>query len=178
MNRRRLPHVFPPETAVFLTWHLHGSLPTALYPPPGRLNSGHAFVWMDRYLDTTPGGRMWLRQPEVVRVVVACIQKGVELKHYRLHAYVAMANYVHLLITPLIDPGLLIKFWKGASAREANRLLGEPGRSGRRSYDHWVRNQREFEKIRAYIEENPVKAGLAAQADLYPWSSAGDNRSN
>ena len=36
-----------------------------------------------------------------------------------------------------------------------------------------MRNQREFEKIRCYIEENPVRAGLVADASQYRWSSAG-----
>ena len=41
------------------------------------------------------------------------------------------------------------------------------------SYDRWVRNKREFDNLRGYIEENPAKARLAARAELYPWSSAG-----
>jgi hypothetical protein len=30
-----------------------------------------------------------------------------------------------------------------------------------------------FERIRGYIEENPVKAGLVDAAERFPWSSAG-----
>ena len=40
-----------------------------------------------------------------------------------------------------------------------------------RSHDHWVRDERELERITAYIENNPVKAGLAPNASLYRWSS-------
>ena len=40
-------------------------------------------------------------------------------------------------------------------------------------YDHWVRDHREFDNIKNYIEQNPVKAGMVAAAELYPWSSAG-----
>jgi hypothetical protein len=49
--RRRLPHRYPEGKWLCLTWHLHGSLPHSMYPPPGLVNSGKAFVWMDRYLD-------------------------------------------------------------------------------------------------------------------------------
>jgi hypothetical protein len=35
-----------------------------------------------------------------------------------------------------------------------------------------VRDLLEGQRIRAYIENNPVKAGLAAHAEEYPWSSA------
>ena len=40
------------------------------------------------------------------------------------------------------------------------------------SYDRMVRHEREFERIRSYIEENPVRAGLVRQASEYRWSSA------
>jgi putative transposase len=41
------------------------------------------------------------------------------------------------------------------------------------SYDRLVRDGTEFERIRRYIEYNPVRAGLVATPAAYPWSSAG-----
>jgi hypothetical protein len=41
------------------------------------------------------------------------------------------------------------------------------------SYDHLVRHEREFQKIRNYIEWNPVRAGLVTETSEYPWSSVG-----
>jgi putative transposase len=173
-QRRRLPHIYSVGTPLFLTWHLHGSVPVSLLPPPGPLTSGQAFVWLDRQLDTTRSGPMYLRQPEIARIVVDSIHKGAELGHYELAAYVVMANHVHLLIRPLIAPDRLLKSLKGATARHANRLLGRTGEPfwQKESYDHWVRNQSEFEKIRVYIENNPVKAGLVRSPEEFPWSSA------
>jgi putative transposase len=117
---------------------------------------------------------MYLRQPEIARIVVDSIRKGAELGHYELAAYVVMANHVHLLIRPLIAPDRLLKSLKGVTARYANRLLGRTGEPfwQKESYDHWVRNQSEFEKIRAYIENNPVKVGLVRSPEEFPWSSA------
>jgi putative transposase len=68
-----------------------------------------------------------------------------------------------------------MKSLKGASAREANRVLGPTAEPfwQKESYDHWVRNPSEFQKIRNYIEANPVKAGLAQNPQDYLWSSAG-----
>ena len=40
------------------------------------------------------------------------------------------------------------------------------------TYDHEVRHQREFERIRYYIENNPVCAGLVLEACQYRWSNA------
>jgi len=67
----------------------------------------------------------------------------------------------------------------GRAFAAMDRLLdqGLEGRTGmpfwqEESYDHLARDRREFEKIRFYIENNPVRAGLVTQPDVYRWSSA------
>jgi REP element-mobilizing transposase RayT len=139
------------------------------------LSSGQAFVWLDRRLDAGQYGPTWLARADIARIVAASIIKGAELGHYAPAAWVVMPNHVHLLITPHISPSRLLKSLKGATARDANRVLGRTGEPfwQKESYDDWVRNRSEFEKIRAYIETNPVKAGLVADARQFPWSSAG-----
>jgi putative transposase len=172
-HRRRLPHIYAPGQSLFVSWHLHGSLPRSAYPP-GKLLSGQAFASVDHHLDAAPSGPVYLRQEAVAQIVVDSIRQGAELGHYILHAFVVMPNHVHVLLTPQVPPSRLLKSLKGCTAREANRILGRTGETfwQRESYDHWVRNQAEFQRIGAYIENNPVKAGLAARASDYPWSSA------
>jgi REP element-mobilizing transposase RayT len=167
---RRLPHIFDEGANLFVTWHLCGSLPRERYPPPGKLNSGAAFVWMDRYLDTAREGPQWLRRAEIATVVEAVMHH----QDCDLHAYVIMPNHVHVLLAPKIPPSQLMQYIKGASAREANKILGICGKPfwQHESYDHLVRTPEEFTKIRRYIEGNPVKAGLAATPEAYRWSSA------
>jgi putative transposase len=142
-------------------------------PGPVSLPAGEAFVWMDCHLDAARAGPMYLRQPAIAQLVMESIRKGVQLGQYELYAYVVMANHVHILIHPHIEPSRLLKSLKGATAREANKLLRRTGEPfwQKKSYDHWVRNQSEFHRIRAYIENNPVKAGLVKISDEYPWSS-------
>ena len=122
---------------------------------------------------------MYLCQPAIARIVVGSIRKGVELAHFELGAYVVMANHVHLLISPKIPPDRLMKSLKGSTAREANRALGRTGEPfwQKESYHHWVRGPQEFERIRTYIENNPVKAGVVQTPEDFPWSSAGVERS-
>ena len=129
---------------------------------------------MDRYLDTVRKGPMFLRQGAVAQLVKDSLYKGEQLEHYELHAWVVMANHVHALLTPRIAPGRFIASLKGATARAANKLLrrtGEPFWQAE-SYDRWVRNEDEFFKIRSYIEQNPVKAGLVTEPTTFRWSSA------
>jgi len=131
---------------------------------------------MDRYLDTTRNGPMFLRREAIARLVKNSLKAGERLGHYELHAWVIMANHVHALLTPRITPSRLIASLKGATARAANKLLartGEPFWQGE-CYDHWVRDEKEFSSIRSYIEQNPVKAGFAAEPAAFRWSSAYD----
>jgi REP element-mobilizing transposase RayT len=97
------------------------------------------------------------------------------LRHCVLHAFVVMPNHVHLLITPAVPLPRLTKSLKGITAKRANAVLGLTGIPfwQDESYDHVVRNEREFERIRNYIEGNPVRAGLVKDAGAYRWSSAG-----
>src|SRR5258706_5390153 len=85
-----------------------------------------------------------------------------------------MSNHVHVLLLPKISPSKLLQALKGATAREANRVLGRTGETfwQAESYDHWVRDESEWKRIVAYIENNPVRAGLVARAEDYAWSSA------
>jgi len=148
--------MYPKGAPLFVTRHLHGSVPHHLHPP-GTLTSGEAFVWLDRHMDSPMQGPMYLQQPEFAKIVVASIHKGVELGHYEL-----------------VAPDRLLRSLKGATAREANLLLGRTGEPfwQKESYDHWVRNHGEFMRIRGYIEKNPVKAGLVSRPEDFPWSSS------
>ena len=173
-SRRRLPHAYPEGKWLFVTWHLHGSLPQGKYPPPGKASGGKAFVWMDRYLDHASSGPQFLRQPPIAQIVSDSLHKGVELGHYDLGAFALMANHVHVLLYPRISPSRLLQSLKGFTAREANRLLARTGEPfwQAESYDHWVRDEREYVRIAAYNECNPVNAGLVEHPEDYPWSSA------
>jgi len=108
-------------------------------------------------------------------VVEAIRYDASALGHYAEHAFVVMPNHVHLLLTPLVPLTQLTKSLKGITAKRANRMLALTGGPfwQEESYDHLVRDQREFHRIVRYIEQNPVRAGLAKEACEYGWSSAG-----
>ena len=117
---------------------------------------------------------MFLQRPEVACLVVDALQRGVELGYYYLRAFVVMGNHVHVLLRPRQQVSRLLQGPKGSTAREANQLLARTGQPfwQRESYDHWVREERQLERIAAYIENNPVQAGLAPDPSQHRWSSA------
>lgn len=64
---------------------------------------------------------------------------------------------------------------KSFTAHEANRVLKRTGPFWQHeSYDHWVRDDEELERIVAYINANAVKAGLADRPWEFLWCSAHD----
>jgi REP element-mobilizing transposase RayT len=141
------------------------------------LTSGKSFVALDRILDRTVTGPLYLRIPEIAALIVACLRDGQHrFRRYQMHSYVVMPNHVHLLVTPNVRATRWLGPLKGFTAHEANRMLGLSDQPfwQDESYDHLVRSDGEFERIRAYIESNPVKANLVTEANCWQWSSAGE----
>jgi putative transposase len=175
---RRLPHWDVTGQPLFVTFRLRGSLPAKRDFPPAHITSGRAFVALDRMLDQSRSGPFFLKRPDIAQLMVEALRDGeVRFHRYQLHAYVVMPNHVHLLVTPRVTSRFWLGPLKGFTAYAANRILGRTGAFWQdESYDHLVRDG-EFGRIRAYIENNPVKAGLVALAEQYPWSSAAPGQS-
>jgi putative transposase len=174
--RRRLPHIYEIAQPAFLTWSLRGSLPLNRAFGEDALTSGEIFCAMDRLLDESRSGPHYLTQPAMADMVVEAIYYNSNtLRHYELHAFVVMPNHVHLLITPTMALPKLTRSLKGITAKRANQILGLTGTAfwNEESYDRLVRDKAEFDRIRGYIEQNPVRAGLVRQATEFRWSSSG-----
>jgi putative transposase len=64
---------------------------------------------------------------------------------------------------------------KSYTANRANELLGRTGQFWQHeSYDHWIRDLDELERIVMYVMQNPVQAGLCATPTDWAYSSAYD----
>jgi REP element-mobilizing transposase RayT len=173
---RRLPHLYEIDQPVFLTWRLHGSLPSHRVFPAPTVHSGKAFAALDRLLEESRTGPFYLRQPAIADMVVEVLQHTAhKMRHHTLHAFVVMPNHMHLLVSPHLPMPQLTKMLKGYTAKRANQILARTGNPfwQEESYDHLVREGLEGERIRRYIEQNPVRAGFVTEAHHYRWSSAG-----
>jgi putative transposase len=93
---------------------------------------------------------------------------------YRLHEFVVMPNHFHTLITPLSPVTLekAVQFIKGAFSFRAKKELGLAGEIWQTSfYDHRVRDASEYSRFRHYIHMNPMRRGLSASPEEFPYSS-------
>jgi REP element-mobilizing transposase RayT len=149
-------------------------LPKEISAPKPSIPTGEAFVRRDRMLDQARSGPLWLKNSLVAECVIKHLSELHRREAYCLGAYVVMANHVHILIQPQAPLAQITQQIKGATAREANLILSRTGHPfwQSESFDHWVRNPGEWQKIRTYIEANPVKAGLLQRPQDWPWSSA------
>jgi len=179
---RNLPHWHPAGAVLFLTWRLYGSLPLAKRTARNgcatnahRHAAGKEFVLLDRRLDHCKLGPRWATNPRVADSFIQLLYKGAErLSYFELLAYVVMPNHVHLVIAPKKPLRQITNGLKGATSRAANAILNRTGKPfwQDESYDHWIRNEREFGRICAYVECNPVSAGLVSKPEDWRWSSA------
>jgi len=68
---------------------------------------------------------------------------------------------------------------KGYTANKCNKIFKRKGKFWQdESFDHWVRNEEEYQGIINYIDSNPVVAGLCKKPSDWEWSSAFDLNSD
>jgi REP element-mobilizing transposase RayT len=144
---------------------------------------GRFDAWLDRCVEESP---RWLAEPKIARIVADEIHR-LDGERYSLIAYCLMSNHGHLVIDtaeknfkpahtgvtakyPLTDT---MKLLKGRAARFCNQALGRSGSFWQaESYDHVIRNQREYENIVWYTLNNPVKAGLVEKWEDWKFTYA------
>ena len=93
-----------------------------------------------------------------------------------VHAYVLMTNHFHLLATPKTDTGLplLMQAVGRSYVRYFNHQQGRSGSLWEGRYrSTLIQTDRYLLACMAYIDLNPVRAGMVAEASDYPWSSHG-----
>jgi len=84
-----------------------------------------------------------------------------EKERYQLGDWVVMPNHVHVLFQTLDDwaPKQILHSWKSYTATRINKSVSRKGPVWQHeSYDRIVRTAVEFERIRAYIRDNPRNA--------------------
>lgn len=93
-----------------------------------------------------------------------------------LHAYVLMSNHFHLLATPE-SADSLPRMMQAVGRRYVRYFNDSQGRSGTlwegRYRSTLIQTESYLLTCMAYIDLNPVRAALVAEAGDYPWSSHG-----
>ena len=197
--RRNLPHIQPAGATLFVTFRLANSLPVAVLErlrtefeeaekriaacddwtertrQEYLLHRKHFGRW-DACLDRAASGPTWLNDERVAQLVAGAMHYY-DSDRYELDVYCIMPNHVHVVFRPGLDEkgesyalSRIMHGIKGFSAGEANRVLGRKGKFWQgESYDHVVRDGKEWQRIVRYVLLNPVKAGLVEEWQDWPW---------
>lgn len=132
----------------------------------------------------------WTRvfeRPDVAVTVLEQFAETSRLCEVSIVGYVLMPSHLHALVALKDGSSLSVymQAFKSLSSRKIKEMeIGEYReilyRSGRyifwrRGFDDLlIRSEKQFRMKLAYIHNNPVKAGLVAEAVNYPYSSARD----
>ena len=180
-SRGCLPHFDGGEVVQMITFRLAGSLPKERIEKwkaeLARLPEGEAaaeyYRRVEAYLDKGMGHR-WLEDRRVAQVTQDALLHF-DGERYRLYAWVVMPNHVHVMARPFLGRDLsgIVQSWKSFTAKRANKLLNRAGGFWQEEYfDRYIRNERHFRAARAYVERNPVKAGLCSRPEDWEFGSA------
>ncbi len=193
-SRGYLPHLESAEKIQHVTFHLADSLPKSVLDrleaelkrlPPEKQDVERR-QRIEAWIDAGHGSCV-LRETEIAAMVQNSFLTF-DGQRYRLLAWVVMPNHVHVLFQSLNGwtVAKIVASWKKFTARKicdyqranpgsANLPIGDPSgpRVWHREYwDRYIRDERHFQRAVEYIHQNPVKAGLVAKAEAWPWSSA------
>jgi len=124
----------------------------------------------------TKGRRPILGDPRAADLLVQELVRLRDELGFALLAYAVMPDHLHLLVVPsaAVDLSRIMQSIKGGFARLWNRQSGSAGSLWQaRFYESAVRTEAQLWRWIEYINQNPVKAGLAATPEEYPYCSAG-----
>ena len=108
------------------------------------------------------------------KIMLVTLQNAKEKYNFTLTNFCIMPTHFHLLIRA--EGGIclakIIQWIKTHSAKRWNFIHGSTNHVwGERYFARAIRNQKEYDHVMDYIDQNPVKAGLAL--DPAEWKASG-----
>ncbi len=184
-SRGYLPHFDRPGLVQAITFRLVDSLPREfldkcereLAALPAKERQTEKEKRIAAMLDRG-AGECLLRDHRIAQTVEGALLYF-EAERYRLLCWCIMPNHVHTMIETFPSHPLeqVLHSWKSFTSKEANRTLGRAGQLWQAEYhDRFIRDDEHYASTFRYIEKNPVKAGLVAEAADWRWSSAWKGR--
>jgi REP element-mobilizing transposase RayT len=122
---------------------------------------------------------MLIDHGSVKDLFLSIVVKAKRKHRFRIWNFTVMGNHIHFLIEPAKGQSLsrIMQWILGVFAMSYNRKRGLTGHVwGERFHSRILDGLREFVLAFAYIDENPVKAGLAANACGWGYGGLGHAR--
>jgi putative transposase len=136
--------------------------------PEEVLNSGRVFF----VTTNTSMARRLLQSERNATLLIEVLRSHVATGKFQLHDFVIMPDHLHLLMTLRSDVTIekAMQLIKGGFSYRLKKDFGYQGEVWQRGFsDVRIRDRQSFSQHRAYIVQNPVKAGLVDSAELWPY---------
>jgi len=139
---------------------------------PGHIQS-FDYVGLYRYAFTfcCNSRQQWFQERDAVELVLLQIRRAASDEQFAIPAYCFMPDHLHLLIKGLSDVSNGLKFISRAKQfsgyyykQRYQRTLWQ-----RYGYEHVLRDDEDTRRVARYIFENPLRAGLVASPQNYPF---------
>ncbi len=116
-----------------------------------------------------------MQSDRMATLFIEVLRSYVAQRRFKIHEFVVMPNHVHFLIT--IDKDITIEkavqLIKGNFSHRAKKEFGIQYQVWQRGFSEVrIADRASFLTHKTYIQNNPVKAGLANSPEEFPYSSA------
>jgi putative transposase len=142
---------------------------------PGRKSSSENILNPARTFFTTTKtsmGRRLLQSERNAELLIEVLRSLVAEHAFKLHDFVVMPDHLHLLLTVADEMTVekAMQLVKGRFSFRLGREFGFKGDVRQRGFSEvQVLGEKSFGEHRAYIANNPVKAGLVDAPEKYPY---------
>jgi putative transposase len=121
------------------------------------------------------GGRAIFQTERMASLLVDVLRKYTQVRRFVVSDFVVMPDHVHILVTVPSNMSIerVVQLVKGNFSFRAPKELGFVGEVWQRGFsDVRITSSESLRQHRVYLDENPVKAGLAQSPAEYAYSSA------
>jgi putative transposase len=132
------------------------------------------------FITTCVAGRRALLASDTAHEILREEWHGLRERHgWAVGRYVVMPDHVHFFAIPLPDAGkplaVAMGRWKEWTAKRILRALGTEAPLWQPEFfDHVLRSDESRAEKWDYVRQNPVRAGLVAKAEDWPYAGAID----
>jgi putative transposase len=128
------------------------------------------------HVTSRTNGKIYVFDQELDKKIMLLVLEDAKEKYgFKLHNFCIMPNHIHLLITPTNGTNLsrIVQWIKTKSAKIWNGIHGSKDHLwGERFFSRVMKDGAEYIIADNYIDQNPVKAGLANSPEEWVASGA------
>jgi putative transposase len=148
-------------------------LVSALCAPPRR--AGLLSIVPGGTHSRTFQGKALLQSERSALLFIDTLRSYAQAGKFTVHDFVVMPDHVHLSITidNMTSIEKAVQLTKGGYSYRRKKELGHQGEIWQKGFSEVrITSRASFLKHREYIDQNPVRAGLAKTPEEYPYGSA------